>query len=452
MDCRAIKFEMSARMLALLVLGLMLQGGPGFAQSPLALTHVRIIDGHGGIPIEEGTLLIEGKRIVAVGAGVRIPSDAQVEDLRGTTVMPGLVDMHVHLVGGWDGYGVDLLGYRRYMNALLYAGVTTVLDTGNVASYVMQLRAEVANGTLLGPPIYCVGPLVDGADPIWPDISVAVSSADQVPSIVGRLKRDNVDFVKLYVGLSDPLIGAISREAMKLGLRTIVDQSARNGSPDLMRQGIAGFAHAPTTVMSDSTIQLAKEKTIFFISTLAVYESFARSRFQDLTFLDDSLIADTMPPAFLKSFREYATRPLTPPEQASVDWAKQSLSNAKVNIKKIVDAGLLLAAGTDGQYPGDFQGEGIHRELELLVEAGLSPLQAISAATNKAAIVLNAAEEWGTLDHGKLANVLVIAGKPDLTISDTRKIRLVIKEGKVLDRNKLKLTLENDPRFLPISP
>jgi len=305
---------------------------------------------------------------------------------------------------------------------------------------------------LLGPPIYCVGPLVDGADPIWPDISVAVSSADQVPSIVGRLKRDNVDFVKLYVGLSDPLIGAISREAMKLGLRTIVDQSARNGSPDLMRQGIAGFAHAPTTVMSDSTIQLAKEKTIFFISTLAVYESFARSRFQDLTFLDDSLIADTMPPAFLKSFREYATRPLTPPEQASVDWAKQSLSNAKVNIKKIVDAGLLLAAGTDGQYPGDFQGEGIHRELELLVEAGLSPLQAISAATNKAAIVLNAAEEWGTLDHGKLANVLVIAGKPDLTISDTRKIRLVIKEGKVLDRNKLKLTLENDPRFLPISP
>jgi len=389
MDCRAIKFEMSARMLALLVLGLMLQGGPGFAQSPLALTHVRIIDGHGGIPIEEGTLLIEGKRIVAVGAGVRIPSDAQVEDLRGTTVMPGLVDMHVHLVGGWDGYGVDLLGYRRYMNALLYAGVTTVLDTGNVASYVMQLRAEVANGTLLGPRMYCVGPLVDGADPIWPDISVAVSSADQVPSIVGRLKRDNVD---------------------------------------------------------------SKEKTIFFISTLAVYESFARSRFQDLTFLDDSLIADTMPPAFLKSFREYATRPLTPPEQASVDWAKQSLSNAKVNIKKIVDAGLLLAAGTDGQYPGDFQGEGIHRELELLVEAGLSPLQAISAATNKAAIVLNAAEEWGTLDHGKLANVLVIAGKPDLTISDTRKIRLVIKEGKVLDRNKLKLTLENDPRFLPISP
>src|SRR5438309_11244508 len=135
------------------------------------------------------------------------------------------------------------------MNALLYASVTTVLDAGNVASYVMQLRAEVANGTLLGPRIYCVGPLVDGADPIWPDISVAVSSADQVPSIVGRLKRDNVDFVKLYVGLSDHLIGAISREALLMRLRTIVDLSARNGSPVLMRQGIGGLAHAQTTVM-----------------------------------------------------------------------------------------------------------------------------------------------------------------------------------------------------------
>src|SRR5438445_13206276 len=143
MDCRAIKFEMSARMLALLVLGLMLQGGPGFAQSPLALTHVRIIDGHGGIPIEEGTLLIEGKRIVAVGAGVRIPSDAQVEDLRGTTVMPGLVDMHGDLVAGWEGYGVDLLGYRRYMNALVCGADTTVLVTGDGSRCVMQLRRGV---------------------------------------------------------------------------------------------------------------------------------------------------------------------------------------------------------------------------------------------------------------------------------------------------------------------
>src|SRR5437016_12232434 len=122
MDCRAIKFEMSARMLALLVLGLMLQGGPGFAQSPLALTHVRIIDGHGGIPIEEGTLLIEGKRIVAVGAGVRIPSDAQVEDLRGTTVMPGLVDMHVHLVGRWNGYWGDARWHLLSNHALLLDG------------------------------------------------------------------------------------------------------------------------------------------------------------------------------------------------------------------------------------------------------------------------------------------------------------------------------------------
>src|SRR5205807_10541155 len=191
-------------------------GAAGTAAQPAqAFTNAVLIDGTGAPAVEHATVVIRGATIEAAGpAGqVKFPSGAAVTDLHGKVLMPGLADMHVHLLGGWDGHAVDMLGYRRYMNALLYAGVTTVLDTGNVASYVMQLRAEVANGTLLGPRMYCVGPLVDGADPIWPDISVAVSSADQVPSIVGRLKRDNVDFVKLYVGLSDPLFGATSCDA-----------------------------------------------------------------------------------------------------------------------------------------------------------------------------------------------------------------------------------------------
>ncbi|TLZ24673.1 MAG: amidohydrolase, partial [Gammaproteobacteria bacterium] len=128
------------------------------------------MDGTGAPAVEHATVVIRGAAIEAAGpAGqVKIPSGAAVTDLHGKVLMPGLADMHVHLLGGWDGHAVDMLGYRRYMNALLYAGVTTVLDTGNVQPYIVQLRAETAAGRLLGPHIYCVGGIVDGADPVWP--------------------------------------------------------------------------------------------------------------------------------------------------------------------------------------------------------------------------------------------------------------------------------------------
>ena len=94
--------------------------------------------------------------------------------------MPGLADMHVHLVGGWDGVSFDLLGYQNYMNSLLYSGVTTVLDTGNIPFYVLQLRQAIAPGIVQGPRIYCVGPLLDGADPVWGPLGVAISSKYQL--------------------------------------------------------------------------------------------------------------------------------------------------------------------------------------------------------------------------------------------------------------------------------
>jgi imidazolonepropionase-like amidohydrolase len=115
-----------------------------------------------------------------------------------------------------------------------------------------------------------------------------------------------------------------------------------------------------------------------------------------------------------------------------------------------MQAGILFAAGTDAPYPGDFQGEGIHHELELLVESGLTPLEAITIATKNAAKIMNAETEWGTLERGRLADVVVVDGKPDQNISDTKKIVAVIKEGKILDRNTLKLNSETDPGYHPV--
>ena len=404
-----------------------------------AITHARLIDGSGSPATDDRTILIEGRTIKAVGGpDLKPPSGARVIDAKGKTAMPGLSDMHVHLTGGWDGETTDLLGYQNYMNSLLYSGVTTVLDTGNVPPFVLQLRLAIASGVVQGPRLYCVGPILDGADPVWGPIAVAVSSKYQVPSVVEQLKTDDVDLIKLYVGLSDRLVRAISAEAKKKQLRTIIDQWNRNGSMDLMDDGIAGFAHLPGHRISQDAIRHAKETGIFFISTLAVHEVFTGRRLADLHFLDDPLIADVTPPSHLKGLREFAQKPRSPELQGKIKQALLDFQGAEENVKPLWDSGVLIATGTDAPYPGDFQGEGVHHELELLVESGLTPLQAITASTKNAATIMGADKEWGTLEAGKLANILLIDGKPDQNISDTRRITFVMKQGDVIDREKLK--------------
>jgi hypothetical protein len=386
--------------------------------------------------------VIRGDRIEAVGTNVSVPAGAQILDVSGATVMPGLADMHVHLLGGWDGEGVDILGYRRYLSSLLYAGVTTVLDTGNVQPYVLQLRQETEAGRLLGPRIYCAGPVVDGADPVWPPISASVSSVEQIPKLVSQLKASGVDILKAYVGLSDPMVALLASEGRKASLPVFIDQWTRNGSLDLVNAGITAFAHTPVRDLSDEAIGVLKAKDIRIITTLAVLESFSRRRLQNLSFLETPLIRNTTPPWFLDDLRAAASRPLGEMEEAI-----GRIREGQANAKRLFDAGILLAAGTDAPYPGVFQGEGLHRELELLVEAGLTPLEAITVGTRNAARLMSAETEWGTLRAGSLANVLVVRGRPDRNISETRNIETVILKGKVLDREKLRFDPSQDPGF-----
>jgi imidazolonepropionase-like amidohydrolase len=332
------------------------------------------------------------------------------------------------------------LGYQKYLNALLYAGITTVMDTGNVEPFILQLREEVSAGRVLGPRIYCVGPLIDGADPVWPALSFAVASKDQVPRLVASLAAEKVDFIKLYVGLSDQLVRTISAEAAKHNVRTIIDQWNRNGSGDIAQEGIAGFAHFPSHRIGDETIATIKAHHVFLISTLAVQESALGRRFQDLSFLDNPLIADTTSKTALDRLRkEYGGLSAEQLAAKSTFTNGIEFQGAESNVPRLLAAGILFAAGTDAVYPGDFQGEGLHRELELLVESGLTPLQAIT--------IVNASDEWGTLEVGKLANLLIVQGAPDRSIGDTRRIEVVIKEGAVLDRTALRLDHTHIPDY-----
>jgi imidazolonepropionase-like amidohydrolase len=409
-------------------------------ERPLAITHVRLIDGRGGPAVEDATIVLRGNTVEYAGVArdAKIPGDAQVISGAGKTALPGLADLHVHLQGAWDGISVDMLGYQRYFNALLYAGVTTVMDTGNYQPWVLQLRQEQAAGRLRAPRIYCVGAMLDASDPAWPDLAYAVTSRYQLPAFVERDRLSKVDMIKAYANLSDRMLRRLVQEANKAGLRVVVDQWDRNGSPDLVATGIAGFAHAPTRKMSADDIALYRDKGLFDISTIVVHESFARTRFADTRFLHESLLLDTLPPWFLSETEEYAKKAQTDEEKKETEAAVQEFEESGRNVKKLWDAGVLLAAGTDAPYPGVFQGESLHHELELMVRAGLTPLQAIQSATYNAARVMKAEKEWGSLQAGLRATLILVAGQPDKNISDTRKIELVIQDGKVLDRAALR--------------
>ncbi len=418
------------------------------AAEPLAFVGATVIDGNGGAPLENGTVVVRGDLIAAVGGAtaVEIPVGALVVDASGMTVLPGLADMHVHLLGGWDGITVDMLGYQRYLNALLYAGVTTVLDTGNVMPFILQMRDAAATGMIVGPRIYSVGSLVDGADPVWPPISIVAASASQVPGIVDLLAGSGVDAIKAYQGLSVPMLQEVVRAASAHSLPVIADMWSRTGSYDVAATGVTALAHLPSRDIDAATVQVLRTNGIAVITTLAAKESFARERLADLGFLDHPLISDTSLPAFTEALRDHAARqPAADEAQGVARWAA-SLKTGKVNALALQQAGVMLVAGTDAPYPGTLLGEGIHRELELLVDAGLTPLQAISTATRNAARLMEA-DEWGTLAAGKRADVLVVRGRPDRVIGDTRNVEMVVQGGRIVDRDALSFDPEKDPGF-----
>jgi imidazolonepropionase-like amidohydrolase len=416
---------------------------------PVAIVHARLIDGMGGTPVEDATVLLRDKTIEYAGpaTGASVPKNAQIIEATGKTVMPGLADMHVHLQGGWDGISVDLLGYQRYLNAMLYSGVTTLLDTGNYQPWVLQLRQEQAAGRLQGPRIYCVGAMIDSADPAWPDLAYALTSRYQIPELVRRDKAARVDMIKGYSNLSEHMLHWLAEEAGKAGIRVVIDQWERNGSPDLVATGISGFAHLPTRKMSDADIQFAKEHNIFFITTLVVTESFARTRLNAIGLLKEPYIADTTPPWFLTELAEFAHKAQTEVEKKETEQSFAAHQEAMRNVKKLHDAGFLIATGTDAPYPGVFQGEGVHHELELMVEAGWKPLEAIRASTYDAARLMRAENEWGSVQAGRRATLLIVAGNPAERISDTRKIETVIQDGKIVDRAALKYSSQNDAGY-----
>jgi len=384
--------------------------GAALAQNaPIAFTGARVIDGTGKAAVENATIVVRNGRVEAVGRSVKVPDGAQRVDLAGKTVIPGLINAHGHVAN------LDQLGlYARY-------GVTTVFSLGGDKEIELrdQTRADQQKPGLTHARLFIAGPIPTS------------KTAEEARKAVDALAAAKVDIVKFRL---DDQLGrgqkmpaeaytAILNEAHKRGMRVAVHVVTLADAKAVLRLGADIIAHSVRDQEIDAeTIGLLKKTGAFYIPTftreLSTYIYGEKPEWLTDAFLtrdgnkpEQARAAD---PAFQESMRK----------DSGGQWYKEHLPLAMRNMKKVYDAGVPVAMGTDTGPPQRFQGYFEHMELEYMVKAGLTPMQTIAASTSTAAKALKATD-LGTLEAGKWADFVVLGGNPLDDIRNTRKIESV---------------------------
>ena len=400
-----------------LVLGLCVAAGapPLGAQAgrPVALVGGTLIDGRGGDPVPVAVVLMRGDTILAADAmgRVGIPPDAEVIDVAGLTILPGLIDGHVHV--GLEAFVGAPVPLDSVLSAALAAGITTLVDLGNAHPWVLALRDSLERGQRRGPRLLAAGAMITapGGHPAgtWlrgrPEaVSLGtrqVTTPEQARAAVEGLGADGVDVIKaVYDGGSrrSPfgLVPKLAREALIAAVAAAKDRGVpayvhwqhEQDLADVLLSRPDVLVHLSIGPLSDDAIQAIATSGVIVQPTLAAVAGFLPGAVFEQLYL--------------------------------------------ANVVRLVRAGVRLTAGTDAPL-GPQVGEGLYRELELLIRAGLSPEQAIRAATTTAADALGRSD-LGRVIPGARADVLVVAGDPRGDLAALREIRVVVSAGRVVVR------------------
>ena len=400
----------------------------GFAASPRqdnqssttpaqAWVGARIIDGTGKPAIENATLLIRNGRIEAVGKRVRIPAGAEQIDARGKTIIPGLISAHGH-VNDPAQFGVYLRD-----------GITTLLSLGGDKEFALREQSRNAQPGA-APRLYVAGLIQDSS--AIPG-AVAVKTPEEARKSVDELIRNKPDIVKVRVDdflgarqkMSPEVYQAVIDEAHRNGYRTAAHVVLLDDAKGLLRAGVDYIAHSVRDrEVDDEFIRLMKNRHVFYSPTLT-RELAVFTYSETPAFFSDPFFLKEADPAEMVKMEDPRRQESVRNDKGAL-WYKEHLPIAMQNLKKISDAGIVIAAGTDsGGGPGRFQGYFEHLELEYETKAGLSPMQALVSATGGAAKALNVHKEVGTLEKGKLADFVVLSANPLDDIRNTRTIESV---------------------------
>ena len=449
------------------LLALLLQASPPATQaetSVLALVGATVFDGTGGPPIPDATVLVAGSRLRAVGprGEVDVPAGAQVEEIAGKFVLPGLIDGHVHFFqsGGLYArpdflevpdhpYAKTVASIREkpapYLTAYLRAGVTSVVDVGGF-SWIFDLRERseddpgspriAASGPLLG--TYVAPKLQIDGEPIWD-----LRDEESARALVERLAPRKPDLVKIWFVVrqadgfeaSRKAVAAAIEAAHRKGLRVGVHATELETARAAVSAGADVLVHSvDDRPVDEAFLNLCRERKVLYCPTIVVSESYRRVARGEWT--ADAFDRAASPEGEADTFERW--KALKPEEIRG--WAQQ-MTRARdrvpllqANLLAVHKAGITVAAATDAGNTGTLHGASMHRELALMVGAGLSPAEALVCATRNGAILMKREKDLGTLEPGKLADLVVLDGDPLADIANTKRIRLVMKGGKVVHR------------------
>ena len=438
---------------------------------PLVFTHVTVIDTLQGKLYEDTTVVIQGNLITALGktGKVPVPKDAQVVDATGKFLIPGLWDMHFHTPD-------DKQSREVFYPLAIANGVTGVRNMFG-AEGLLKHRAEVNSGTLLGPRMILGSPVVDGPTPMWPG-SISVADANAGRQAVRTIKQNGYDFVKTYQFLPRDTYLAIADEAKKENIPfaghvpfslTAVEASdaGQKTFEHIFGVSIACSANEATlrTALADAAARVDKELAAHLglfvrneLEPLTGYdEQKATALFKRMakngTYAVPTLILHRSfglggnPPVRTDSRLKYMPLNI----KQTFAW-ELGLFSSYPSYQPVYErmllltvsmhrAGVKILAGTDTFNAYCFPGFGLHDELELLVKAGLTPLEALQTATLNPARFLNLTRSLGTVEKGKIADLVLLEANPLTDIGNTRKISGVVLNGRYLPPESLQKML-----------
>jgi imidazolonepropionase-like amidohydrolase len=429
------------------------QSTPAPSPPGLAFTNVTIIDTTGKRPGQRATVITSGARITEVGEPdkVRIPAGTRIIDGTGKYLMPGLWDMHMHL-----SYVTE-----HAFPLLIANGVTGVCDMGGDLEQIDGWRSEINGGIRLGPRIFRAGPVVDGPRTEEGKYRVTVTNPGEAREAVRSLQKRGVDFIKVYHFLSRESYFAVADEAKKLRIPFAGHIPNGVGPQEASEAGQRSIEHTGILLQSLMSLEkkdgrTSKQLTNAAFDTLAgetgtaLFAAMVKNgtwHTPTLVVAQSFLLRPEL--AAKPDDRRKYIAPLTkehweknnpvPANVSAEDMAdrKQALQRIFEVVGKMRRADVLMLAGTDPPTRDVFPGFSLHDELGLLVKAGLTPLEAIQAATLNPAKCLGLSDSSGTIEQGKVADFVLLEADPLTAIANTQKIAGVVVAGKYLPKAAL---------------